>query len=100
MEKSKFIKDEPKTQDLNQVEITANLEVQKGVYSNFAIIQHAKNEFMIDFHLKFGSQSQLVSRVILSPNQMKALSKAILENIEKFNIKHNRINDESNYDSY
>ena len=64
--------------------ILVNLEAQKGVYSNVALIHHTKNEFIMDFLLQLGGEAQLVSRVILSPVHMAALQKAINQNIEKY----------------
>jgi hypothetical protein len=79
-------KNKSKKNDLNKpINILANPDVQKGVYTNVALIHHTKNEFIMDFLLQFGGEAQLVSRVILSPSHMKALQEAINQNIEKYN---------------
>ena len=77
-------KKENKQNNRQPINVLANPEIQKGVYSNVAMIQHTKNEFVLDFLLNIGGNGQLVSRVILSPNHMKALQKAINQNIEKY----------------
>ena len=66
------------------VKILVQPEIQKGVYSNVALIHHTKNEFIVDFLLQFGGEAQLVSRVILSPPHMRALQDAINQNIKKY----------------
>jgi len=87
MEK-KLIPDDPKSkQGQRPLGILMNPEIQKGVYSNVAVIHHTENEFIIDFLMRMGFEGQLVSRVILSPEHMRALSKAIAENIIKFEAK-------------
>ena len=69
------------------VPVVAQPETARGVYSNVALIHHTKNEFIIDFLLQYGGEAQMVSRVILSPQHMRALSKALDDNIRKFNAK-------------
>jgi len=64
--------------------IVAQPEVAKGVYSNLAIIQHTRNEFVIDFLLKLTAEGQLVSRIILSPQHAIALLNALKINIDKY----------------
>lgn len=87
MEKKQLPDDSKMKQAIRPLGILANPEIQKGVYSNIAMIHHTENEFIIDFIMKFGYEGQLVSRVILSPEHIVALSKAITDNIEKFNAK-------------
>ncbi len=80
---------EPKTDDLkSDVQVFITPEVQKGVYSNITLIHHTENEFIFDFLMKFGNETQLVSRVILSPKHMKALLDAATDNFKKFEEKY------------
>jgi len=92
MEKKQFPNDSEMKQPERPLGIIMNPETQKGVYSNVAIIHHTENEFIIDFLMRLGYEGQLVSRVILSPDHMTALLKAISDNIEKFNAKKNEKN--------
>lgn len=86
MAKSKDI--EPKTEEIkSEVQVFATHEVQKGVYSNLALIHHTENEFIFDFIMKFGGDTQLVSRVIMSPKHMKSLIDAASVNYKKFEEK-------------
>lgn len=73
------------------MQVIAEPNVRRGVYSNLAVISHQKEEFVIDFLFidprtqgPKGGQAILVSRVILSPGHMKRLHQAIGENIEKY----------------
>ena len=58
-------------------------DIQKGVYSNVALIRHTQNEFIFDFILQFDGEAQLVSRVILSPAHTRAFKKALEDNLKK-----------------
>ncbi len=82
-------KTSPRKQDskptlVTDIKILSNPELQKGVYSNVAVIHHTNNEFLIDFLSSFRNETQLVSRVILSPKHMKALQGAIDENLKSY----------------
>lgn len=77
-----------------EFKVVAQPDVFKGVYSNVAVIQHTENEFIFDFLLKLGGDSQLVSRVILSPSHILALLDALKINIEKYESKFGKIKKE------
>ena len=87
MEKNKQIPKRKTIKEQKPAQVFINPEIQKGVYSNVAKIHHTDREFVIDFFSKFDPIGQLVSRVILSPEHIKALSKAIDINISKFEEK-------------
>ena len=61
------------------------MNVFKGVYSNFALIKHTKREFIIDFVFQEGEQAELISRIIMGPEQTKDFQNALNRNIESFN---------------
>jgi len=74
-----------------QMQITADNEARRGVYSNLALISHRKEEFVVDFlfvdpqtQAAKADQALLVSRVILNPGHMKRLFQAMGENIDKY----------------
>lgn len=73
-----------KKENLRPLQIITSPDIQKGVYSNIALIHHNENEFILDFLLKIENDPQLVSRVILSPDHMERLVKALNENLVKF----------------
>lgn len=72
------------------MDFVANFDITKGVYSNLALIHHTDNEFALDFFLQLAGRTQLVSRVILSPDHIKRLNKALEENIKKFERKETK----------
>ncbi|MDX5326662.1 MAG: DUF3467 domain-containing protein [Bacteroidota bacterium] len=78
-----------KEQEQAPLQILANPETQKGVYSNVALVHHSDNEFILDFLFKIEGDPQLVSRVVLSPDHMERLVGALTENLQKF--KDNKI---------
>jgi len=74
-----------------QMQITADNDTRRGVYSNLALITHRKEEFVVDFLLvdpqtqtQKGDQALLASRVILSPGHMKRLAQAMAENVSRY----------------
>lgn len=87
-------KPSPKSEEKQVIQVLARPDVQKGVYSNLALIHHTKNEFIVDFLLQFGGEAQLVSRIILSPEHVKAFEQALKDNIQKyegqFQERHNK----------
>jgi hypothetical protein len=74
-----------------QMQITADNEARRGVYSNLALISHRKEEFVLDFlfvdpqtQATKTDQALLVSRLILNPGHMKRLYQAMGENIDRY----------------
>lgn len=74
-----------------QMQITADNDTRRGVYSNLALISHRKEEFVLDFlfvdpqtQATKTDQALLVSRLILNPGHMKRLYQAMGENIDRY----------------
>jgi hypothetical protein len=69
-----------------QIQINLDEKVAEGTYANLAAISHSPSELVIDFvRIMPGMPSAKVqARVIMTPQNAKALSKALLENIAKF----------------
>ena len=65
-------------------QIKANDEILKGEYANAMQVMHTKEEFVMDFLSTFPPVANLVSRVIVSPGQMKLIARALNENIKKY----------------
>ena len=87
--------EEKKKEGLN-IELTE--EVAEGTYSNLAIINHSPSEFVVDFiQMMPGVQKAKVkSRVILTPQHAKRLSKALNDNIKRFEDNFGSIKDYDN----
>ncbi len=56
----------------------------QGVYSNYAVVQHTKREFVFDFIWRVSNYNALVSRIITSPELARELLAALERNIERY----------------
>jgi hypothetical protein len=65
----------------------------QGVYSNLALITHSSSEFVIDFAKMLpGVQKATVqTRVIMTPQHIKLLLKALEENLTKYEDKYGSV---------
>ena len=73
-------------------------DVADGTYSNLAIISHSQSEFVIDFIRLVPNvpKAKVKSRIILTPQHAKRLSKALLDNINKFEAQFGSIDESHN----
>jgi hypothetical protein len=78
-----------------QINIELDDTVAEGTYSNLAIINHSVSEFVVDFvSIMPGTpKSKVKSRIILTPQHAKRLSKALHENVKRFEQAHGEIKD-------
>ena len=84
------MQEENKKEGLN-IELTE--EVAQGTYSNLAIINHSVSEFVLDFIcITPGTpKNKVKSRIIITPQHAKRLSKALNDNIVRFEKKNGPI---------
>tara|TARA_B100000315_G_C14391986_1_gene502435 strand:+ start:152 stop:466 length:315 start_codon:yes stop_codon:yes gene_type:complete len=77
----------------NKINIDLTEEVADGIYSNLAIITHSHAEFIVDFVKMMPGipKAKVKSRIILTPEHAKRLTKALSENIRKFEAMHGPI---------
>ncbi len=70
----------------NELNIELTEEVAEGIYANLAIITHSHSEFVMDFVniMPNTPKSKVKARIILTPQNMKRILKAIKDNIEKY----------------
>lgn len=70
----------------NKMKINLPAEVAEGTYSNLAIIAHSPSEFIIDFVRVMPGlqQSNVQSRIILTPEHAKKLLFALQDNVHKY----------------
>ena len=68
-----------------QMNIEIKEEVADGIYSNLAIVNHSPSEFVVDFVQMMPGmpKGRVRSRIILSPQHMKRLVRALQENIQR-----------------
>ncbi|WP_435263936.1 DUF3467 domain-containing protein [Tenacibaculum sp. nBUS_03] len=78
-----------------QLNIELDQDIAEGTYSNLAIINHSVSEFIVDFiNIMPGvPKAKVKSRIILTPQHAKRLTKALAENIRKFEKAHGEIKD-------
>ncbi|MDP3354034.1 MAG: DUF3467 domain-containing protein [Flavobacteriaceae bacterium] len=78
-----------------QINIELDEKTADGIYSNLAIINHSVTEFIIDFIsiMPGAPKAKVKSRIILTPQHAKRLSKAIAENVKRFEKAHGEIKD-------
>ncbi len=80
-------KDEPtSTPKPQQINIELGEREAEGIYSNLAIISHSPAEFIIDFTriLPGTPKAKVHARIVMTPQHAKLLSRALKDNIAKF----------------
>ncbi len=84
----------PANDNQNQLKINVPVEVEDGVYSNFAVITHSSAEFIFDFirMLPNGSGPKVKSRVVMAPEHAKRLMYALNDNVAKYEKVNGLIN--------
>ena len=65
----------------------------EGIYSNLAFISHSHSEFIIDFARMLPGlpKSKVFARIVMTPQNAKALHKTLGMNIERFENSHGEI---------
>ena len=81
-----------------KINIEIDEKVSEGIYSNLAIINHSVSEFVIDFIsiMPGTAKNKVKSRIIITPQHAKKLSKALNDNIDKFEENFGSIKDYEN----
>lgn len=79
----------------NQLNIELSEEIAEGEYSNLAFIAHTPSEFVVDFIkvLPNVPKAKVKARVILTPEHAKRLTKALIDNINKYEAQFGKISD-------
>lgn len=78
-----------------QLNIELDETIAEGTYSNLAIINHSVSEFIVDFiNVMPGvPKAKVKSRIILTPQHAKRLTKALMDNVHRFEQAHGEIKD-------
>ncbi len=79
-----------------ELNIDLSEDMAQGVFSNLALINHSPTEFVVDFiQIMPGIPKPKVrSRVILTPQHMKKLLRAMNDNVAKFEQQFGEIEEE------
>lgn len=76
--------DQPKPDDIQQIQVITGDEMSRGRYSNGMLVSHSPDEFIIDWLLNSPNGSHLVSRIIVSPAHLKNIVNALKENLDNY----------------
>lgn len=69
-----------------KIQIQMDDRTAMGLYSNFMLVNHNENEFVIDFAyiLPGPPRARVGSRIILSPRHMKRVLETLRINVDKY----------------
>jgi hypothetical protein len=73
--------------DPQQIQINTADEISRGRYSNLMLVSHSPDEFMLDWLLNSPNGPHLVSRIILSPGNVKRAIEALTINLKQYEDK-------------
>ncbi len=76
-----------------QINIELGDKEAEGIYANLAIITHSQAEFIIDFTrlLPGVPKAKVQARIIMTPQHIKMLHRALGENIAKYENQNGEI---------
>ncbi len=84
----------------HRISVDLDEKVAEGIYSNFTLISHSPSEFIIDFARllpgpgaagPYGAKTKVFARIVMTPQNAKALYKTLGLNIERFESSHGEI---------
>jgi hypothetical protein len=73
------------------IPINTTDEQSRGRFSNAMLVAHGAEEFIMDWLLHSPNGPHLVSRIIVTPGHMKRITKALQENVEKYEAQFGEI---------
>ena len=87
---------EPESKKEQILNIECSEDISQGMYSNLAMSNFNKEEFLLDFVFvqPGGKKGKVRSRIILSPKNAKRLALMLSDNIKKYEEKCGPITDE------
>ena len=82
---------DPAGRQTRQIKVRMSEAVGGGAYANSMMVQHTREEFILDFAMIVGEAGTVVSRVVVSPGHVKRIVKALQENLAKYEGSHGRV---------
>ena len=79
--------DKPDPQQPQQIKINTADEISRSRYSNLMLVSHNPEEFMLDWVLNSPNGAHLVSRIILSPVNVRRAMEALTINQKQYEDK-------------
>ncbi len=67
-----------------EVKVNFPENLRGGVYSNYMLVTHTKEEFILDFMMVSPTVGSVTARVVTSPGHMKRMISALTENLKKY----------------
>jgi hypothetical protein len=78
-------------QQSQQIQINTIDDLSRGRYSNLMLVSHSPDEFILDWILNSPNGAHLVSRIILSPANMKRTVEALMINLKQYEEKFGNV---------
>ena len=80
-------------QPSQRINVELGEKESEGIYANLVLIQHSPSEFIIDFAriLPGVPKAKVHARIVMTPYHTKLLSRALEENIGKFEDHYGKI---------
>jgi len=70
--------------DKREMQVKMPDGVLGGVYSNQMMVQHTREEFVLDFINLFPPQGVVNARIVVSPGHLKRMIRALGENLSRY----------------
>jgi len=67
-----------------ELQIRLKEEVAGGVYANSMMVQHTREEFVMDFAMVVQGSGTIVARVVTSPAHLKRVVAALQDNLTRY----------------
>jgi len=74
-----------------QIKLAFPEHLKAGVYSNLMVVNHTREEFILDFAMISPPHGSVSARVIMSPGHMKRTIIALQENVKRYEKKFGKI---------
>ena len=78
---------------MQRLDVEIKPEQAEGIYSNLVLIAHSPSEFILDFARMLPGlpKARVVSRILMSPQHVELLRRALDENIKKYESTYGKI---------
>ena len=80
-----------KTPEQQEIKVVFPDNLKGGVYSNYMMVAHTKEEFILDFMMVTPPAGTVTSRVVISPGHMKRMVSALKVNLDKYESKFGKL---------
>jgi hypothetical protein len=81
----------PGGRQTREIKVRLPEAVGAGVYANSMMVQHTREEFILDFAMIVGGAGMIAARVVLSPGHVKRVVAALEDNLAKYEGSHGRV---------